>query len=95
VSPVGEFLEAVMMICFGISWPANIIKSWKTRSTRGKSLLFLVLVITGYLCGIIAKLAAGRINYVLVCYFINFFMVSADIALYIRNYRLDCSGANA
>jgi len=79
----------VMMMCFGISWPANIIKSWKTRSTRGKSLLFLILVITGYLCGIIAKLVAGRINYVLVCYGINFCMVSIDIALYVRNYRLD------
>ena len=35
----GEILETVMMICFGISWPLSVYKSYKARSAAGKIML--------------------------------------------------------
>ena len=46
---IAKVLEAIMLILFGISWPFNLMKSIKTRSTKGKSLLFLVLIEVGYM----------------------------------------------
>ena len=40
---MSELLEMVMIISFGASWPMNVIKSRKKRSTQGKSLTFLVI----------------------------------------------------
>ena len=82
-------LESAMLVAFGAAWPANIIKSLKSRTAKGKSLAFLLIVTVGYLCGIAAKLAAGNINYVLGFYLINICMVGFDTGLYFRNARLD------
>lgn len=86
---LGNILESMMMLAFGLAWPANIIKSWRTRSTYGKSLSFLIIVEVGYLCGITAKLVTGNINYVLFFYCLNVLMVGADLLIYARNHRLD------
>ena len=32
--------EILMLVCFGLSWPFNIAKSWKSRTAKGKSLIF-------------------------------------------------------
>jgi hypothetical protein len=78
-----------MVISFGVSWPANIIKSWRARTARGKSLFFLILVFSGYCCGIAAKLAGAALNYVFVFYIVNAVMVAIDTGLYFRNRALD------
>ena len=68
----------------------NVIKSYKVRTTKGKSLAFLLLIFGGYICGITGKLLAPSCKwYVLLFYFLNFIMVGVDLLLYIRNYRLD------
>ena len=68
----------------------NVIKSYKVRTTKGKSLAFLLLIFGGYICGITGKLLAPTCKwYVLFFYVLNFIMVGADLALYVRNYRLD------
>ena len=36
-----EILEIIMIVCFGCSWPMNLMKSYKARTTKGKSLGFL------------------------------------------------------
>ena len=85
-----ELLEVFMIVAFGCSWPMNVIKSWKARTTQGKSLAFLLLILLGYICGITGKLISPGFKwYVLFFYVLNFIMVSVDLALYIRNYRLD------
>jgi hypothetical protein len=84
-----ELFEALMIISFGVSWPASIIKSWKVRTAKGKSILFLFFVEFGYLCGVLAKLLAGNISYVFPFYVLNFLMVAVDIMLYFRNRALD------
>lgn len=80
---IGQILEIAMIVAFGFSWPQNILTSLKNKSTKGKSLAFLVLIDTGYVCGILGKLLSGNIVwYVLFFYVLNFIMVSADLCLY-------------
>jgi len=68
----------------------NVIKSYKVRTTKGKSLAFLLLIFGGYICGITGKLLSpGYKWYVLFFYILNFIMVGADLVLYVRNRRLD------
>lgn len=78
-----------MVISFGVSWPTSIIKSYRARTAKGKSLLFLCFIFFGYICGIAAKIITGNITYVFAFYVLNLLMVGTDIALYFRNRRLD------
>ena len=93
---MAEFLEVIMIICFGASWPFNVIKSYKARTAKGKSPVFLCLIILGYIAGIAAKFmneafmnSISQKWYVLFFYFLNLVMVSADLVLYLRNRKLD------
>ena len=83
-----SIFEAIMLVCFGAAWPVSIVKSWQTRSAVGKSLGFLVIVIVGYVSGIIHKLLYSR-DIVLLLYLINLLMVVLDLLLYWRNRVLD------
>lgn len=84
-----EFFEMLMMISFGFAWPASIVKSFKSKTAKGKSLLFMVVIGSGYLFGIASKFAENSITYVLVFYCINVCMVSLDIVLYCINKQRD------
>ena len=84
-----QLFEVLMLVCFGISWPFNISKSWKSRTARGKSILFEVCVAVGYCCGIAGKFIAGNVTYVLVVYVLDLLMVSIDLILTLRNKALD------
>ena len=79
----GHILEIAMIIAFGFSWPNNIITTLRNKSTKGKSLLFLILIDVGYVCGIVGKILSGNIVwYVMLFYILNFIMVSIDMCLY-------------
>lgn len=82
-----ELFEAIMLICFGVSWPVSVYKSWTSKSVKGKSLLFLCLIDTGYVVGLIGKILYNP-SYVIVVYCINLIFVTTDIVLYFRNKRL-------
>ena len=88
-----QILEAIMVISFGISWPASIAKSFKSRTAKGKSLFFLCLIWLGYVAGIIWKIIVfvktGAFHYPAYFYILNLLMVSTDIVLYFRNRKLD------
>ncbi len=87
---MSEILEIGMVCLFGVSWPMNVVKSFKARTAKGKSFMFLLFIFIGYICGIAAKLTAESFKwYVLMFYVINIVMVSLDIILYFRNVRLD------
>ena len=93
---MSELLEIVMIVSFGASWPMNVMKSYKARTAKGKSLAFLLLIIFGYLAGIASKLinpvymeSFSSKWYVLFFYVLNLLMVSVDLGLYFRNRRLD------
>lgn len=85
---MSAFLEACMVISFGVSWPMSIYKSYRSRTARGKSLFFLLFILFGYGCGIASKLVSSKITYVFVFYVSNFIMVAVDIVLYFRNRRI-------
>ena len=98
---MSELLEIIMLICFGFSWPLNVIKSYKARTTKGKSLPFVCLIIIGYIAGIASKFTSeaymAAINekwYVLFFYFLNITMVFIDFCLYFRNLKLDKKAKN-
>ena len=88
-SNLPQLLEAGMVILFGISWPLSIIKSFKSKTAKGKSLIFLFFIFFGYVAGIFSKLVSGNITYVLFFYVLNLIMVAVDICLFFRNKKLD------
>jgi hypothetical protein len=77
--------EAGMLLCFGASWPFALYKTWKTKSSQGKSFVFLWLVFLGYLSGILHKIFF-RMDLIIVLYILNAAMVLADTLLSYR-YR--------
>ena len=92
---MSELLEITMILCFGASWPMNVIKSYKARTTKGKSLGFLCLIFLGYVAGISSKILNESYMasfsskwYVLFFYVLNLLMVGADLCIYFRNYKL-------
>ncbi len=78
--------EAMMLLCFGAAWPINIAKTLKSRSSKGKSGLFLAVILAGYLAGITHKLLYSP-DLVLALYILNFTMVSADFILFLHFRR--------
>ena len=93
---MAELFEIIMIVSFGASWPLNVIKSYKARTTKGKSLPFLLLIFFGYIAGITSKLindvymaAFAEKWYVLFFYVLNLIMVGMDLILYVRNRKLD------
>lgn len=90
----GHLLEAAMLVCFGFSWPLNVIKAYRARTAKGTSLGFIILIITGYVAGISAKFVNHQINYVLTVYFINLVIVMTNVLVYFRNVRLDSRKAS-
>lgn len=75
-----SIFEAIMMVCFGASWPLAIIKTYKSKNPAGKSIPFLVMIEIGYLSGILHKIF-GECDWVITLYILNFIMVAADIVL--------------
>ncbi len=93
---MSEILETMMIISFGASWPVNGIKAWKARTAKSTSPLFLCLILFGYCVGIASKLLNQDYManfatkwYVLICYILNFIVVSINLGIYFRNKKLD------
>lgn len=95
---ITSLLEALMILCFGLSWPISIRKSWVSRTAKGKSLFFEIFLLIGYIFGIVRKFmlfaeSGGNENWLFYLgwffYVLNFVEISIDVALYFRNVRLD------
>ncbi|MBQ3111165.1 MAG: hypothetical protein IJC69_08515 [Clostridia bacterium] len=82
-----QIFECIMLLCFGISWPVSVYKSYTSRSTQGKSLVFMSAILIGYIAGITGKVISGNINYVLAVYIFNFVVVSVDFCLFFINRK--------
>lgn len=78
--------EIIMLICFGVAWPFSIYKSYKSGQTGGKSVVFLYIVVLGYISGVIHKYYYNY-DWVIILYAFNALMVSLDIVLYYKNSR--------
>lgn len=86
---MSSVLESIMLICFGLSWPINVMKAIKARSAKNMSLPFILLIISGYIAGIFAKFMSHQMNYVLIVYFVNLAIVTVNLLVYFRNRQLD------
>ncbi|MGL9730797.1 hypothetical protein IGI44_004215 [Enterococcus sp. DIV0756] len=86
---IANYFEIMMVLCFGLSWPLSVYKSYVSRTSEGKSLFFECFIFTGYIFGIVGKVLNGTISYVVIFYVINLVIVGVDICLYFRNRRLD------
>ena len=75
--------EAIMLICFGLSWPISIIKSLRTKVVDGKSPLFMIILIVGYSSGLIHKLKYSY-DWITYLYILNLIMVSIDLSIYYK-----------
>ena len=89
-----EILEVTMIVSFGASWPFNVLKSYRARTTKGKSLVFLCLIFFGYIAGVVMKaITFDSTQFMkwlsLSVYILNLVMVGTDLCLYYRNSLLD------
>ncbi|OGJ86009.1 MAG: hypothetical protein A2268_06550 [Candidatus Raymondbacteria bacterium RifOxyA12_full_50_37] len=83
-----SIFETLMLVCFGAAWPFSIYRSYTSRSTKGKSLLFLIILLFGYVSGITHKLLYS-FDLVIILYVLNLIMVCIDTLLYFRNARIE------
>lgn len=99
-------MEMMMVLLFGISWPLNIIKAWKSRTAQGTSVLFYFFIWIGYVFALTGKFALIHNNasqpwyetvhwYVMFFYVLNILMVTAGILIYFRNKMLDSKARTA
>lgn len=86
---MSDILEAVMLICFGLSWPLNAYKNYKAGTAAGTSWQFIALITFGYFAGIAAKFVGGAINWVLIVYFFNLICIGVNWVVYFHNIKLD------
>ncbi len=88
-----QLCEIGMLVAFGFSWPFNISKSIRSRTAKGKSVIFELIVVFGYLVGLAGKFITynrtGVLAYSVWFYIADIVMVLIDICLYVRNVRLD------
>jgi len=92
-----DLLEALMILCFGFSWPISIYRSYVSRTAKGKSLFFEVFIWIGYVFGIIRKVLQIRAGSGLdtlfyagmFFYCLNLVAIMIDMSLYFRNTKLD------
>ena len=95
-----SLMEMMMVVCFGISWPLNIIKAWRSRSANGISLPFYFFIWIGYVFAFVGKFVLIAANapqpwyetvhwYVMFFYVLNIAMVTTGIGIYFRNKHLD------
>ncbi len=97
---IASIMEMLMVVCFGVSWPLNIIKAWKARTARGSSLLFYACIWLGYVFALVGKCILIAYYapqpwyvtvkwYVMLLYIVNTLMVTVGILVCLRNRTLD------
>lgn len=86
-----QIFESIMLLCFGMSWPISVYKSIRSRSTKGKSAVFIIVIILGYISGIAGKIVNNQLSCVLVLYCLNLAVVSVDLGLYFLNLKREKS----
>lgn len=82
-----SMFEIIMLICFGAAWPFSIYESYKSESVEGKSIVFLCILLMGYIAGILHKIYFSY-DSVIFLYMLNMLFVGIDMLLYWRNLRI-------
>jgi len=78
-------LEAAMLAAFSVSWYCSIWKMLTTGRASGKSLGFVLLIVSGYICGIFSKVAlyleTGMLSALILLYSWNLLVTAFDAYL--------------
>ena len=82
---VVQLCEIGMLVAFGFSWPFAIAKTVRAKRVDGKSPLFEIIVIVGYLFGIASHLISDR-SWVTWVYLADVLLVATDLTLYFHYY---------
>ena len=86
---VSQICEFFMLFAFGFSWPFAIARTYKAghsgKGVAGKSPMFMIIVLLGYVGGILARLLdANKGNdWLAIVYVIDMMLVSTDLGLYL------------
>ena len=89
-----EILEAIMLVCFGLSWPMNALKSYRARTSGRFKLAILDAYLLGIYCWYCGQiLFRESISWVLAVYFINLACLAVNWGVYFRNKKLDAAEA--
>ena len=98
---MANLFEALMIFCFGLSWPTSVINNYRSKTSKGKSPVFEILIWIGYAFGIARKiiqyneyLAKGTTPEFLFFfawffYCFNMTMITLDLIIFVRNRKLD------
>ena len=86
---MSEILETIMLICFGLSWPISVVRNFRAKTAKTMSLGFNLLIISGYIAGICAKIVSHNYTYVLAVYIFNLLAVSTNVVIYFINRGYD------
>ena len=95
---ISQFCEFFMLFAFGFSWPFAIARTYKAgrsgAGVAGKSPMFMIIVLLGYVGGILARLLDANPGNDWLCfvYVADMLLVSTDLALYL--YFSSSSRAN-
>lgn len=84
---LAEVLEFGMLFAFGFSWPFAIARTYRAKRVDGKSPVFMMIVLVGYLLGIAAHLVEGTKLWLCWVYLLDMALVSTDLALYFHYSR--------
>jgi hypothetical protein len=85
-----SLLEAIMLVCWGVSWPVSVFKALRTKKVYGKSPIFMSLIAIGYVSAILHKILYSY-DYLVLLYLFNLSMILTDLYLYNR-YNLRNTG---
>lgn len=99
VKDIANILETIMLICFGLSWPISLYKNIKMKSAKGMNIYFTLLIILGYIAGIVAKILEGPVLngsfdgasaiFKFVMYIVNIVIVSCNVVVFFINKKYD------
>lgn len=81
-----SIFEIGMLLCFASAWPTNIYNSLKTKNVENKNIVFLYIIGSGYIFGMLHKVYYSW-DYVFILYLVNFIMILIDYVLY-RKYKI-------
>ena len=86
---ISQFCEFFMLFAFGFSWPFAIARTYKSghsgKGVAGKSPMFMIIVLLGYVGGILARLLDANTSndWLAIVYVIDMALVSTDLTLYL------------
>lgn len=90
-----SIFEIIMLVCFGVSWPFAIATTIRVKNPTGKSFVFMVLVLVGYIAGCLHKIL-HQFDAVFWLYVLNGLLVLVDMVLslyYLRRLRRHAAAA--